>query len=33
MTFQASDLKGKSFLELLDGDFNPLSPSYINKGL
>ena len=30
MTFQASDLKEKSFLELLDGDLNPLSPFYIN---
>ena len=33
MTFQVSDLKEKSFLELLDGDFNSLSPSYINGGL
>ena len=29
MSFQALDLKGKNFLELLDDDFNPLEPSTI----
>jgi len=32
MTFQASDLKGKHFLDLVDGDNNPLEPSYIKGG-
>jgi len=32
MTFQASDLKGRSFLELLDGNLNSLSSSYTNRG-
>ena len=30
MSFQASDLKGKSFLDLLDRDSNSLTPSSIN---
>jgi len=29
MTFQASDLKGNHFLDLIDRDNNPLKPSYI----
>ena len=29
MTFEASDLKGKHFLNLVDGDNNSLEPSYI----
>jgi len=29
MTFQASDLKEKQFLDLLDGDDNIIEPSYI----
>ena len=33
ITFQASDLKGKSFLELLNSNSNPLSSSYIDGGL
>jgi len=33
MTFQVSDLKEKSFLELLDSDSNPLSLSYIDRNL
>ena len=33
MTFQVSDLKKKSFLELLNSDSNPLSPSYIDRNL
>ena len=33
MTFQASNLKGRSFLNLLDGNSNSLSPSYINRSL
>ena len=32
MTFQASDLKGKQFLDLLDGDDNIIEPSYIKGG-
>jgi len=32
MTFQASDGKGKHFLDLLDDDFNPIKPSYIKGG-
>jgi len=31
MTFQASDLKGKQFLDLLDGDDNIIEPSYIKE--
>jgi len=33
MTFQASDGKGKHFLDLLDDDFNPIEPSYTKGGL
>jgi len=33
MTFQVSDLKGKHFLNLVDGDNNLLKPSYIRGGL
>ena len=33
MTFQASDLKDNHFLNLIDGDNNPLEPSYIRGGL
>jgi len=33
MTFQASDSKGKHFLDLVDGDDNPIKPSYIRGGL
>ena len=33
MTFQASDGKGKNFLELLDDDLNIVEPSYIKGGL
>ena len=29
MTFQASDSKGKHFLDLVDSDDNPIEPSYI----
>jgi len=29
MTFQASDGKGKQFLDLLDNDFNIIEPAYI----
>ena len=32
MTFQASDLKGKQFLDLLDGDNNIIEPSYAKEG-
>ena len=32
MTFQASDRKGKNFLELLDDDFNPIEPHYKKGG-
>jgi len=32
MMFQASDLKGKSFLDLVDGDDNILEPSYCKGG-
>ena len=32
MIFQASDLKGKQFLNLLDGDNNIIEPSYIKGG-
>ena len=32
MTFQASDGKGKNFLELLDDDLNVVEPSYIKGG-
>ena len=28
MTFQASDEKGKQFLDLLDDDFNAIEPMY-----
>ena len=28
MTFQASDLKGRQFLNLLDEDFNIIEPYY-----
>ena len=33
MEFQASDYKEKSFLNLLDSDSNPLTPSNIKSGL
>ena len=32
MTFQASDSKGKHFLDLVDSDDNPIEPSYIRGG-
>jgi len=32
MTFQASDLKGKQFLNRLDGDNNIIEPSYVKGG-
>ena len=32
ITFQVSDLKGNHFLDLVDGDNNPLEPSYIRGG-
>lgn len=32
MTFQASDMKGKNFLELVDSDDNITEPSYIKGG-
>ena len=32
MTFQASDRKGKNFLELLNDDLNVVKPSYIKEG-
>ena len=32
MTFQASDRKGKHFLDLLDDDFNTIKPSYMKDG-
>jgi len=32
MTFQASDGKGRNFLELLDDDLNAIEPSYIKGG-
>ena len=32
MTFQASDLKGKQFLDLLDDSNNIIKPSYIKGG-
>jgi len=32
MTFQASDLKGCHFLDLVDNDDNPIKPSYANGG-
>ena len=32
MIFQASDFKGKQFLDLLDSDGNILKPSYIKDG-
>jgi len=31
MSFQASDLKGRNFLELLNDDSNPLKPSAIKS--
>ena len=33
MTFQASEGKGKHFLNLLDDDFNTIELSYIKGGL
>ena len=33
MIFQASDLKGRKFLKLLDNDLNPLEPSTIKGRL
>jgi len=32
MLFQASDSKGKNFLDLLNDDLNPLEPSSIKGG-
>jgi len=32
MTFQASDLKGSQFLNLLDKDFNVIEPCYAKEG-
>ena len=32
MTFQASDLKGNQFLDLLDDDSNTIEPSYVKGG-
>ena len=32
ITFQVSDLKGKQFLDLLDGGNNIIEPSYIKRG-
>ena len=32
MTFQASDLKGRNFLELVDNDNKPLEPTYCKGG-
>ena len=32
MTFQASDLKGKQFLDLLDNHYNIIEPSYVKGG-
>ena len=32
MTFQASDLKGRQFLNLLDEDFNIIKPCYTKGG-
>jgi len=32
MSFQASDLKGRNFLKLLNDDSNPLKPSAIKSG-
>ena len=32
MTFQASDGKGKQFLDLLDNDLNDIEPSYARGG-
>ena len=32
MTFQASDLKGKQFLDLFDNDNNIIKPSYVKEG-
>jgi len=32
MIFQASDLKGRQFLDLLDVDFNVIEPSYAKRG-
>jgi len=33
MTFQASDLKGNQFLDLLDNNNNIIEPSYTKGGL
>ena len=33
MLFQASDSKGRNFLDLLDDDLNPIEPSSIKRGL
>ena len=33
MLFQASDSKGRNFLDLLDNDLNPIEPSSIKGGL
>ena len=32
MTFQASNLKGNQFLDLLDDDNNIIKPSYVKRG-
>ena len=31
--FQASDVKGRQFLDLLDDDLQPIKPSYLKEGL
>jgi len=33
ITFQASDRKGRQFLDLIDNNFNIIKPSYIKEGL
>jgi len=33
MSFQASDLRGSNFLDLLDNDLHPIEPSYSKGGL
>ena len=32
LIFQASDLKGRQFLELINNNNNPIKPSYVNSG-
>ena len=33
MTFQASDARGKQFLNLFDDDLHPIEPSYTKEDL